>query len=217
MANTKIAQRQISGGLDGWIPAEETWTYASASTFTISGDKTGKYQKGDKIKLTQTTVKYFYIIGVSYSAPNTTVTVTGGTDYTVANAAITLPYFSKIVTPQGFPQAFAFTPILTTQAGTVTTYSASGYFTLIGNFCYIRYVVSVTNNGSGGTAALFSLPITGQGDITATFVGREYLSTGSIIQGMATDSTHIRVLTYNNQYPLGTGYAISLSGNYTIA
>lgn len=53
---TKIKQSQISGGLDGWIPAEETWTYASADdptfTFTISGDKTGKYSVGMKIKLT---------------------------------------------------------------------------------------------------------------------------------------------------------------------
>jgi hypothetical protein len=43
------------------------------------------HKNGDKIKLTQTTVKYFYIVGVA----NTLLTVTGGSDYTVANAAIT--------------------------------------------------------------------------------------------------------------------------------
>jgi hypothetical protein len=94
----------------GWIPAGETWTYASATTFTISGDKTDKYQKGDKIKFSQTTdgQKYMYIIGVSYSSPNTTITVTGGSDYDLDNETISSPYFSKAENPQGFPQWFNF-------------------------------------------------------------------------------------------------------------
>lgn len=93
--------------LNGWVGANETWTYASADaptfTFTISGDKTTKYSAGMRIKLTQTTVKYFIITAVSYGAPNTTVTIYGGTDYTLANAAITLPYYSMSKAPQGFP------------------------------------------------------------------------------------------------------------------
>lgn len=95
----------ISG--NGWIPAGETWTYASADdptfTFTISGDKTTKYQAGQRIKLTQTTDKYFIITKVSYSDPNTTITVYGGTDYDLANAAITSPYYSREKAPFGFP------------------------------------------------------------------------------------------------------------------
>ena len=163
MAQTTIKQRQIAGGLDGWIPAEETWTYASATTFTISGDKTSKYQKGDKIKLTQTTVKYFYIIGISYSAPNTTVTVTGGTDYTVANAAITLPYFSKIENPQGFPHTFAYTPSITYGGGTTnpTTATASGTFRLIGNICHVIFYYNVSTRGTGDrNVVILTLPIT---------------------------------------------------------
>jgi hypothetical protein len=95
------------GGGDGWIPAGETWTYASADdpsfTFTISGDKTSKYYPGMKIKLTQTTAKYFIITKVAYGAPNTTVTIYGGTDYDLANAAITSPYYSMVKIPAGFP------------------------------------------------------------------------------------------------------------------
>jgi len=95
----------------GWIPADETWTYASSTTFTISGDKTGKYQKGDKIRYKQGgDWKYGYIIGVSYSSPNTTITVTGGSDYSLADAAITDNYYSKVENPQGFPQWFNWTP-----------------------------------------------------------------------------------------------------------
>lgn len=91
--------------LPGWIEAGETWTYASAITFTITGDKTAKYSAGMKLKLTQTTAKYFIIMKVEYSAPNTTVTIYGGTDYTLANAAITSPFYSVYKSPAGFPMS----------------------------------------------------------------------------------------------------------------
>jgi len=104
--NTAIRNEQLKIE-NGWIDANETWTYASADdptyTFTISGDKTGKYSAGMRIKLTQTTAKYFIITAVSYSSPNTTVTVYGGTDYDLANAKITSPYYSMVKAPHGFP------------------------------------------------------------------------------------------------------------------
>jgi len=94
-------------GFDGWIAANETWTYASADaptfTFTISGDKTGKYSAGMRIKLTQTTVKYFIITKVVFDDPGSTITVYGGTDYTLVDAAITNPYYSTQKAPLGFP------------------------------------------------------------------------------------------------------------------
>jgi len=94
----------------GWILDSNTWTYASATTFTVSGDVTATLHKGTKLKLTQTTVKYFYATSVSYSAPNTTVTATAGTTYTLADAAITSPHYSYVGNPQGFPTFFSFTP-----------------------------------------------------------------------------------------------------------
>lgn len=64
---------------DGWTATGETWSYASADdptfTFTVTGDKTDKYSPGMRIKLTQTSTKYFLITMISYSSPNTTVTV----------------------------------------------------------------------------------------------------------------------------------------------
>jgi hypothetical protein len=91
----------------GWIEANETWTYASADdptfTLTISGDKTSKYSAGMRVKLTQTTDKFFIITKVAYSSPNTTLTLYGGTDYDLANATITTPYYSPDKAPQGFP------------------------------------------------------------------------------------------------------------------
>lgn len=104
-----------NGLANGWTPANETWAYASASTFTVASDVTSKYQKGDKIKFTQATdgVKYMYIVGVSESGGTTTVTVTGGSDYDLDNEPITANYYSKVENPQGFPTWFNWTPTFT--------------------------------------------------------------------------------------------------------
>lgn len=104
LTNKTLTSPLFSGSLDGWISAGETWTYASSSTFTVNADVTGKYQINDKLKLTQTTVKYFRIKAISYSSPNTTITVDGFGISTVANAAISNNYYSKMDNPQGFPQ-----------------------------------------------------------------------------------------------------------------
>ena len=115
----KITAENLTVG--GWIPAGETWTYASADdptfTFTISGDKTSKYSAGMRISLVQTSTKYFIITKVAYSAPDTTITIFGGTDYVLANAAITSPYYSREKAPYGFP----LSPAVWTQQTTDTT------------------------------------------------------------------------------------------------
>lgn len=141
---------------DGWRKISETLTYASASTITIPGDWTGKYQVGDKLKITQTTAKYFYITAVSYSSPNTTITVNGGSDYTVANAAITLPYYSKAENPQGFPSSFAYTA---THVGFSSNPSFLSRFSLRGNVVTLFYSTSA-NGTSNATTYTITLPIT---------------------------------------------------------
>lgn len=106
LTNKTLTSPLINDTWDGWISANETWTYASADdptfTFTITGDKSAKYSAGMRIKLTQTTAKYFIITKVAVST-DTTITVYGGTDYDLANAAITSPYYSTQKAPHGFP------------------------------------------------------------------------------------------------------------------
>ena len=95
---------------DGWTPVTDTFVYVSASSFKIEGvDRTTTYTKGTRIKLTQTSAKYFVVTSSSFST-DTTVNVTAGTDYTVANAAITSPYYSYDMSPQGYPTSFTYAP-----------------------------------------------------------------------------------------------------------
>lgn len=90
-----------------WLSAGENWTFASADsptfTFTISGDKSAKYSPGMRIRIDQSGIKYFIITSVSYSSPDTTITVYGGTDYTLADATINSPCYSMLKSPTGFP------------------------------------------------------------------------------------------------------------------
>lgn len=90
------------GILTGWVTAGETWTYASANTITVPSGAASKYAVGDRIKWTQTTVKY----GVITAVADTVLTIMVNTDYTVANAAITLNYYSHEENPIGYPHWF---------------------------------------------------------------------------------------------------------------
>lgn len=90
----------------GWIAAPAL-TFASSATpsFTVtcSGDYSAIIMPGMRIKLTHSSaVKYFIVTKSTYSAPNTTLTLYGGTDYTLG-ATITLPYYSIEKAPSGFP------------------------------------------------------------------------------------------------------------------
>ena len=107
-SGTPLGQKvSVATLVNGWIAAAETWTYYGETpplfTVTISGDKTGIYWAGMKVKLTQTTTKYFIIVKSEYSNPNTILTLYGGTLNTLLDAAISSPYYSLARFPQEFP------------------------------------------------------------------------------------------------------------------
>jgi hypothetical protein len=157
----------------GWSTAGETWTYASASTITVPSGAASRFRKGDKIKLTQTTVKYFYIVGVA----DTVLTVTGGGDYTVANAAITSPYYSHAENPLDFPPAFTTGTIIwdtgTVDSGTGGQQPTAGksWFTIEGN--RVTHYIELGNPSVKNTAAPninFTIPST-MPTVSSTYKG----------------------------------------------
>ena len=120
----------------GWVPDTHTWTYVSIdadykiSTLTIDDvDATGYLQAGDKIKLTNASVKYFIVLSVSYSSPDTTVVGFGGTDYELANSAITDVFYSSAKTPMGFPMEKSKWSIVETSSYTKANPVSGTYFT----------------------------------------------------------------------------------------
>lgn len=149
-----------------WMPVTDTWTYASATTITVPTDATTKYAVGDRVRLKQGgSYKYYYIITVAA----TLLTVTGGSDYTVANSAITDIGVSKAVNPLGFPGAFNWSPTFT---GFSANPSGVHRFTVVGRECrlYVRHSTLGTSNTTGFT---MTLPIT-----AATITNHAWVGSG---------------------------------------
>jgi hypothetical protein len=165
----------------GWIsPIEESWTYASPTTLTILGDKTGRYQKGDKIKLNQTATKYFYIVGVTYSAPNTTVTVTGGSDYSLVNTKIDNPCFSRVENPFGFPDWFNYIPQWSA-SGSMTVTNTNIYmtkFTIKGRMLHLIISGGVYLGGTASAYIYVTPPV------SPVFPTTEAARNGAVAQGI---------------------------------
>lgn len=145
----------LATGKDGWEKDVVPWTYASSTTFTVDNDQTVKFSKGTRIKLIQSgAVKYFVVVGSSYSSGTTTVTVTGGSDYSLANAAITDNYYSYQSNPQGYPEWFAWSASPT---GFSSISSSLYEFKLDGRLCTMVFYVNGTSNA---TTFTFTAPIT---------------------------------------------------------
>lgn len=160
---------------DGWVDPSETWTYASATTITVPTGAASKYAVGDKIKLTQTTVKYFYVTAVA----DTLLTVTAGTDYTVANAAITSPYYSKVESPVGHPIWFADTP--TVSGLTSPNYSVQqGRLAIRGRFVTYRYYVALGTWAGQSGAITINAPLNCSASVPEPVgIGSYYRDVGS--------------------------------------
>lgn len=159
-----VRQAKVIAANNGWITVDEIWAYASATTITVPTDATGRFQVGDKLRLDNTTTKYFYVTGVAA----TVLTVTGGTDYTVANAAITNVFVSRDERPFGFPEYFNYTP--TTSASGSMTWSTSisiayAKFAMKGKTVFVEASISGTTAGSASTELRFTLPITAASSI----------------------------------------------------
>jgi hypothetical protein len=132
---------------DGWIDANETWTYASANTITVPAGATSIYAVEDRIKFTQhSVVKYVPLIAVA----NTLLTIPVNTNYVIENTAtypITLNYYSHGMNPLGYPHWFNYTP-----TGPTNT-TMTGRFSVEGGsvFCKIYGILT-------GTPAWTNLP-----------------------------------------------------------
>lgn len=103
----KVGNLLKAGG--GWMPINATLTYSSADdpiyVISSNADLSSEIQVGDKVKFTNNSTTFYGIINAlgSWSGSAQLITLHGGTDYDVANSAITAPYYSKAASPQGFP------------------------------------------------------------------------------------------------------------------
>lgn len=148
-----------TSALAGWMEISDSWSYSAVSgiiaTITVPSDATARYALGDRVRLKQGAgYLYFYVVGI----PSTTsIKVSGGADYTLANSSITNVAISKWINPNAFPEWFTWAP-------TFTGFSAdpSGgtyYFRMVGDT--VSLSVHMPNNGtSNATGFTMTAPFT---------------------------------------------------------
>jgi hypothetical protein len=146
-----------------WIPQTDTWTYASATSFTVSGDLTTVFQKGTRLRYKQSGAwKYATVASSSHSAGTTTVTVIENDDYSVANAAITDGWYSYAVCPQGWPVWFNYSPTYnsgSTMSFTVTNELYAKFCPLGGNALQVDVSCVGTTAGTATNSLYASHPV----------------------------------------------------------
>lgn len=175
----KISLLNIIG--NGWIPASESWTVASLSSFTTPGDHTRKYTKATKLWVKNSAEKFCVVIGSSYNASlnNTLVTVTG--NQLSVGVPVTENYYSYAANPSGFPLYFAYTPDPLGLTSPVIN-ARSGYYWFAGGICRVRFVMDI-QSWSGQTGyILASLPFAPQA-INLAGVATYFRTGGSTEQG----------------------------------
>ena len=189
-------------GVDGWIPVSVSWTYASADaptfTITVPTGAASLYGVGDRIKLTQTTVKYFIITAVA----DTVLTVYGGTDYTLANAAISAISYSHMKAPLGFPLDPSKWSVLTNDTTNRNqTTPVSGTWYNIGSISHVipigawltSYQVYVYCDDNSGAVLIdigTTLSTSSSSESDTEFTATHYTYVNSAVSGSAGTTLH---------------------------
>lgn len=203
-----ISPSSIKGGTDDWKPVIGTWTYASATTINVPSGAQNIYAKGDKLLITQQlTDKYFFVLKVE----DTRLTVTGGSNYSVADATITAAFYSKAISPAKFPGWFDWAP--TTSGITVGSGSLITRFTIIGKTVhfFIRFELGTGSAITGRNS--FSLPVPGAGYGTGlvfiqdtgweTFQGQAFWNTDNVyVDVIGSGATYAKQLYFSSTVPM---------------
>jgi len=110
-----------------------------------------------------------------------------------------------------------WTPVVTANVGSITTYSASGKYTKIGRLLTLQFTIVITNNGTGsGAMFVDGVPFAAANSTSEAGCGREEAATGiSLAVGIRT-TTQLIVNKYDGTYPGVNGYRLDCSIAYTV-
>lgn len=154
--NKKVIYNDVLASLGGWISANETWAYASATTITVPSGAVSRYRKGMPFKLTANSVELQgYIVGIA----DTVLTIVGDT---LTNHVFSNNYYALSGTvPLGFNEWFSWTPTPTYSGGSTnptTVTKRYAKFKIHGTEILLQLYYDYVR-GSGNRAQFyFSLP-----------------------------------------------------------
>jgi hypothetical protein len=107
-----------------------------------------------------------------------------------------------------------WTPTVVAGAGTITTYTANGNYTKIGNRVFFSVNITISNNGTGANYLQFTLPIPVGLAHTYSVYGREISGLNFGIAGFNITTTAVVITKYDGTYPGSTGGIMTIGGHY---
>lgn len=186
-------------------------TYVSPTSATATGDKTSFLAIGTKLKCTNVTVKYGYILSSTYSSGTglTTVNLVANTSFALVNSAITDVYISY-GDPPDFPYWLNFIPGVFTQSGAFTTVSTAGRFSISGRTVTHENDITITTNGTAVGVQSY-IPVASAGYYV--FYGH----VGSYLCYAIGNGPTYLVLRYDGVTNInGDGVVVHIRGNYKV-
>ncbi len=166
----------------GWVPVNETWNFATATTILVPDTTISKFSVGDKLRFTQDGVtKYFYITSIG----NNFLAVTAGFDFTVTNTAISNNFYSKVISPIGFPQWFNYTPTVVGLTNPNYT-QQTGRFKIVGNEVTVKFGVVIATWSDQTWEIIVKAPLTTNSNGGSNGAGTYYRAAGSSEDGSMT-------------------------------
>lgn len=174
------------------------------------------FSVGDKIKITQTTTKYFYIVG--FDVPNNRIYLEAGDVYLFDNTAFTSFAKSNVVSPVGFPGFFIQTPLV--NDGTVTDITLgtekTQYFTITGSLVYVQGLLWGTSAG-GCNYFPVKMPVAlGSGFTVKEFTTRHNPFAGPLGRGFGNSAVAYNnfIRSYADAGPMSAGTLYTLAYQY---
>lgn len=194
LQDSVVATQNFLSRASGWTPINPPPKYVSGTSVQFTGiDLSQLFPVGTKIKLKQTTDKYFYVLSTSYSGGNTTINLIGGSSYSVANAKISEFYFAHGLA-FGFPERFNYVPVLTNI--TLGNGNIFGRFSINQKMINLHIDLIIGSTTSISSYQIYGLPISSSDYVfnSVCFALQDGIGWS---QGMVTNhsSTQIRIET----------------------
>lgn len=110
-----------------------------------------------------------------------------------------------------------YTPTVAATTGSITSYTATAYYTRIGRQVTVTSFVTITNAGTGAGTLTITLPFTASGSIAFSGTGRENALTGNALQAnISPGGTVMNVVNYVNATVIATNAQIRNTVTYFV-
>jgi len=110
-----------------------------------------------------------------------------------------------------------YTPTVGATTGTITSFTATAFYTRIGRQVTLTSFVTITDAGTGAGTLTVSLPFTANGSIAFSGTGRENALTGSALQcNISAGGAVANVVTINNATVIATNAQVRSTVTYFV-